>query len=363
MKKKQNGELNFLRFAFSIIILIFHWNLTFNYGIVKNGNIGVEFFFILNGFFMCRSAEKQSLDLPPYQIADTTWRFLMDKIKKFFPYYICVILVQLLVRDILIRDMSIRMAWEELYKSIPTFSLTFMVLNYKSVSLYVGNTWYLSSMLVVMMMLYPLLLKSYHNHSKITIPLICIFTLGYLYYTNNSIMVWESWAGICYYATLRAMSEIAFGICVYGIYTVIINKFGKYSGNITLRIFFTLIKCLCYYFVFRFVFSERGSSENLHVLLWIGIGIALSYSELGYSIPDSKLTRYFAKLALPIFIFHGFMRYAVRDIIGSGPVSGKMFWGLVFGSLILSILLMYLTDFINTYLKRLMKRLIKPSTP
>lgn len=353
MQKRQNGELNLLRFVFSVIILIFHWNLTFNYGVVKNGNIGVEFFFILNGFFMARSAEKKKLDSPA-RIADTTWRFLMDKVRRFFPYYLCVVLLQLIVRDILIRRTGAAGIGEALFRSLPTFSLSFMVLNYKSVSLYVGNTWYLSSMLVAMLMLYPLLLKSYDTHAKITFPLLSMFLLGYLFYTNGSVMVWESWAGWCYYATLRAVSEISFGVCVYGVSQAMVNKFEPCKNSLPLRICLTLVKVLCYFLVFRYAFSKDSvSADNLHVLLWAGLGIALSYSELGWTVPDSKLTRYLAKLALPIFIFHGFMRYAVRDVIGSGPVSAKKFWFLVVASLIASVALMVMTDFIHRGCKRL----------
>lgn len=359
MQKKQNGELNLLRFVFSIIILIFHWNLTFKYGVVTNGNIGVEFFFILNGFFMCRSAENRKL-APTDRIGSSTWTYLMGKIRKFFPYYLCVVLLQLIVRFIIIKHEDAAYVGQELFKSIPTFTLSFMVLNYKTASLYVGNTWYLSSMLVVMLMLYPLLLKSYDSHAKITIPLICLFLLGYLYQTNESIMVWESWAGLCYFATLRALADISFGACVYGICSAMTKKFAAASENIVVRIFFTLVKILCYFIVFRFAMGKGKAVDNLYILLWAGLGVALSYSELGFTIPDSALSRYLAKLALPIFIFHGFMRYAVRDVIGSGPVSAKVFWGLVVCSVIASVLLMYMTDFIQRGLKRMTADLAAP---
>ena len=267
---KRNGELNFLRFSFSIIILVFHWSLTFKYGVITNGNIGVEFFFILNGLFMCKKAEQESQIGKPIAIADTTWHFLVGKIQKFYPYYVCVILLQLLIRFVIIKGMSMTWVSKELFYSIPTFSLSFMVLNYKTASLYVGNTWYLSSMLVVMLMIYPLLLKSFDNHSKITIPLVCMFLLGYLYQTNGSIMVWESWSGCCYYATLRALADISFGICIYVVSGVLKKRFGRYHNSIIVRMFFTVFKILCYYLVFALLL-ERERQQIIYMFFcgWV----------------------------------------------------------------------------------------------
>ena len=60
---KRNYTLDFLKFVFAIIVMLFHSNsLTSDQGqmIFLNGRIGVEFFFLVSGCLMCESAARQT---------------------------------------------------------------------------------------------------------------------------------------------------------------------------------------------------------------------------------------------------------------------------------------------------------------
>lgn len=45
---KKNGEIELLRFVFAMIIVIFHFEFNYKFGIFTQGRIGVEFFFSCN---------------------------------------------------------------------------------------------------------------------------------------------------------------------------------------------------------------------------------------------------------------------------------------------------------------------------
>lgn len=58
--KKRNGEIDILRAAFAIIILIYHCHIIYlksaNYFI--RGYLGVEFFFLVSGYYLAKNAKK-----------------------------------------------------------------------------------------------------------------------------------------------------------------------------------------------------------------------------------------------------------------------------------------------------------------
>lgn len=364
MTTKRNGEIDLLRFLFSIIIVIYHFNTNFNLGFFTNGYIGVEYFFVVSGYLMAGHVVKgnyQSQDLS--YISDETWHYILKKVKSFYAYYISVILFQILVRFILVNHMDIAAVGYRILRSIPTFTLTFMGLDGAVGSLYVGNTWYLSAMLLAIFMLYPMLLKHYKFSVQILFPLISIFILGYFFATNKSISYWDDWSGIAYFGTIRALAEISLGSCLYQLSVVWTTKSRLFSSDKpAAKVLATIIKVFCYFVVMVFAYGtffgrplERAF--DLHALLFCSLGILLSFSNSGYNIPDCRITRYLGKVSLPIFIYHGFIRWTIWEFIGHG-ISTELFAFLIAASIIASVLLMYVTDYISVWLKKLSLKLL-----
>lgn len=354
MRKKHNGEIDFLRFIFSVVVVFYHFNNNYTLGFFANGDIAVEFFFVLSGCLMASHVKNMEAGLRTWaEIADNTWIFIIKKAKSFFHYYLCVVLLNFFVRYILIRHISVVSACKSILQSIPTLTLTFMGLNRNSMSLYVGNTWYLSAMLIAMFILYPLLLKSFAFSTKILFPLVSMFSLGYLYNTYGTITSWEKW-GVCYIGVLRAVAEIALGASLYNVFGILSDRFGQRDcrkRNLT-KILFTVIKIGCYAAVLTFAFGGiKGGKFTLHALFICSVGIGLSFANIGYTIPDSSFTRYLGRISLPIFIFHGFIRLTCRDITGTN-VSLIPAMLLVGMSIVLSIVLMYATDFCAGKIKK-----------
>ncbi len=365
MPSKRNGEIDFLRFVFAIILVFFHFNHNYKLNFFSNGYIGVEFFFVVSGYLMVRHVSKMNSacrDLS--SVADETWRYLLAKAGSFYSYYLSAILLQIVFRNILVRHEGIAKLIYDLLQSIPTFSLTFMSLNYSTgVSFYVGNTWYLSCMLIAIFLLYPLLLRSYKFSVKIIFPFLTIFILGYSVATNKTIAKWGEWSGLVYFGVLRAVAEMALGGVLFQLSETIATKKPKLlvSNQPSVKFACTLAKIFCYAVVLVFAYGilfgkSFKAGFNLHALLFCSLGILLSFSNVGYSIPDSRLTRYLGKISLPIFIYHGFIRLTLWDYIGHS-ISVKLFTFLIIMSIIASVLLMYLTDFFAVRLKRIAEKL------
>ena len=61
MNKKYNGALDFWKFVFCLVILVFHVGEVYGgkHGyLLEWGRYAVEMFFIVSGYFMCVSAAK-----------------------------------------------------------------------------------------------------------------------------------------------------------------------------------------------------------------------------------------------------------------------------------------------------------------
>ena len=359
--KKRIGELDVFRFVFIMVIVMRH----FDTGTFDFGNIGVEFFFTLSGLLMARHAEKwdKSTDREGRDLnlmAHETWSFLLGKIRAFYKYYIFAFVFRIIVRSIIINHMTVQAIVMRLLRSIPTLSLSFFAISETSTGNYINATWYLSAMLIAMLVLYPILLRNYRYGVKIVFPILTLFLLGYEYAANEEISANTAWAGFTYYGILRAASEIAFGGTLYYISTEITGNAAlmKRAERPVNRTLLTLGKVIGYGAILLYACRvglglKFERSYSLHALLFCGIGIMLSYSGLGWTIPDCRLTRYLGRISLPIFIFHKTLRAAWLEAIGTEKVTMEYNWIMVIVCVAACIVLMYVTDFLALSIQKL----------
>lgn len=360
MPKKRIGELDLLRFVFMMVVLLYHFETgTFPLG------IGTEFFFTLAGLLMARHAEKWNRSVEGggkdlSLVADETWSFLRGKFKGIYKYYLFAFAFNVIVRSIVVNHASAASVAMRLLKSLPTISLSFMAFTEKSTSYYIYATWFLSAMLIAMFVLYPILLRNYRFGVKVVFPILTLFLLGYEYATKERINLISDWMGFTYFGILRAGSEIALGGTLYYISTEITGneKFRKRAARPLNRTLLTLCKVICFgvplLFAHKTGFGLKFSHNfSLHALLFVALGILLSYSGLGWSIPDCKLTRYLGRISVPIYVFHKLLRMTWLEIMGVEAVSKGYNWIMVIVCMVLSIILMYIVDFISQGFQKL----------
>ena len=361
MRKKRIGELDLLRFVFMLVVVLYH----FETGDFPFGGIGVEFFFTLSGLLMARHAEKWSKASDGESknlalVADETWSFIKGKYRAFFKYYLCAFFINVIVRSIMINHVAAKTVAMRLLSSLPTLSLSFLAINGAKTSYYLQSTWFLSAMLIAMFVLYPILIRNYRYGVKIIFPILTLFLLGYEYTTNQTIITWNKWAGFTYFGILRAASEIAFGGVLYYVSTEITGNelLMQRAARPINRILLTLGKLFCYLVVLLYAHKtgfglKFDSKFSLHALFFIGIGVLLSFSGLGWSVPDCKLTQYLGKISVPIYIFHLLLKHIWLDISGLEKVPAEYTWPLIIACVIASIVLMYVTDFLALGIQKL----------
>lgn len=346
-KTSRNGEIDFLRFFFALMIMLYHWCDLFEFDFMKNGYIGVEFFFIVSGFLMAKHAKRDTAQAGT--VANRTWKYLLGKIEKFYPYYVSAVLLEFFLYEAIVRRCGARHLLDSIASSLPTLSLTFMGLNENNVFLYVPNSWYLSVLVLSVLVLYPLLLKSYDYVCKVLFPLIAVFVTGYIYGMHKTLSLWQYWTGFCYIGVLRGISEMALGASLFELSSAL-QKQKFFSENKPGKIFITVIKIACYAVPVAFACGIGDASSGLHAMLSCALGILLSFSNAGYSVPSSAAASLLGKLSLPVFIYHGLFRWTAKGLLGERPVSLPFFLAMLVACFALCIFMMLLTD---CFLKKL----------
>ncbi len=343
-----------------LVVVLYH----FETGAFPYGSIGVEFFFVLSGLLMARHAEKWSKmngerkDLS--LVADETWTFMKGKLRSFYRYYLCAFAVNVIIRSIIINHTVAKTVAMRMLSSLPTITLTFFAINGAKTSYYIQSSWFLPAMLMAMFVLYPILLRNYRFGVKNIFPIITLALLGIEYTINHTISTWNKWTGLTYFGILRAASEIAFGGTLYYISTEITGnyEFMKRAERPLNRTLLTLCKVFCYGVALLYAHKigfglEFDGSFSLHALFFIGIAILLSFSGLGWSIPDSAFTQYLGKISVPIYVFHVLLKHIWLDAMGVEKIAAKYVWLLVITCMTVSVVLMYITDFIAEGIRKL----------
>lgn len=174
-KQEQNYLIEFLRFIFSVAILLYHsWLFIGIYGegLAKRGYLGVDFYFIVTGYLMLNSLNKNKTKNKSKSILSESLEFVWLKLKRIIPALIVTFGIGLLFvfeGNILdYHNLTSNNVMGELFQlSILGYPLPIN-----------SSWWYLSAMFIVLLLLYPLAKKYKKDYTKFIAPVILLTTLG-----------------------------------------------------------------------------------------------------------------------------------------------------------------------------------------
>lgn len=111
----KNGTIELLRFFFCMAVLMYHLSRDYHvnqaefgsfFSFFGNGRSGVEFFFVLSGYFMARNVYKSRNDSDPVGIS--TVNFLYRKFIRVFPEYIIAVALVIVYILIFMRNPAVK---------------------------------------------------------------------------------------------------------------------------------------------------------------------------------------------------------------------------------------------------------------
>lgn len=231
MTAKRNATVEMLRFIFAIVIVIFHFgqkNYINNW--CSNGYLGVEFFFLLSGWFLAKNAQGQDSS----DIGGETFAFVTKKIATFaVPYYACWIGAYLITNIML--HSSLKEFNFNFLRSIP--EALFLRSTGMQMVCYISQTWYISAMLLTIILCYPLICKLKNLYMYWIAPLITFFILGLLSLKCGTLGDVDALIGIFTKGFLRGLAVMNLGVFMYGV--------GKNIHNISLtKVGTKIISCV-----------------------------------------------------------------------------------------------------------------------
>lgn len=304
---KKNGKIELLRFLFSIGVLCVHIQKYLPGEVsVKNGvrlsffpygAIGVEFFFILSGFLMAATLFHSGERRNDGALGENTIGFVVNKFMSLLPMRLIVFVLMFL--SVLVCE-----AWDgttiikKLLFNIPGL---FLVQMSGIGEMYVNHVeWYLSVMLIGMLVIYPFLRKYFDVFSKIVAPLVVIFGLGYMYQSYGRLTGVVAWDGVCYRSMLRGIVELCFGIVAF----TVCEKIKDIKLNAVQKTAVTCFELLCWGVVFTMMMLTMPRNYEFYMLFFIAVGVICTFSNLSFggSLFQNKVCFYLGKLSLPIYL-------------------------------------------------------------
>lgn len=212
--KECNYIVELLRFLFCTMIVVHHSYRMYgdNKIYAPTGYMGVEFFFVVTGYYMMR---KIDCDKSEKNIGVATKQYILPKYKKMM-----IVLFYSILASICIQYISgCNMDWKNnLIGSIPELLMLQMV----GIGYYfpTGAAWYLSAMFLALIILYPLALRYKSSYVYIIAPCISIILMGYILRSMGNIGnapgqdlgflkvgVWRAFADIAMGNILWSVSE------------------------------------------------------------------------------------------------------------------------------------------------------------
>lgn len=264
----------------------------------KSGAFGVEFFFIVSGYLMMAGIDKlHSSD--SMKLGQETLLYIKRKVSQIYPEIVISWIFSIVIY-VIAGNLNIRETLNLLICSLGDLLLVKSTgLNLGSVN---GVVWYISSMLLVMIVMYPLIRKYRDVMLHIVLPVTALLSFGWLCNEAGTLRKPDQWLGWFCRGTPRAYAEIAIGVLCYPLSQklaqISLTTFGKFLCS--------CVESGIYLCVILFThFGTSSAKDYFYVLIMaVAIVITFSHQSLGASLFDHAFFYRLGKLSLPIYLSH-----------------------------------------------------------
>ena len=317
----RNSVLEFFRFFFSITIVAFHAQKSINH-VGINGNIGVSYFFIISGAFLAKNvldsdnAEDKSIGL-------LTFDYLIKRISAIaLPYYLLWIAKYCL--NGIVKSWTLWTWVLKALKDIPT--LTFLTATGLPYMQIMGGVWYISAMLMSIIVVYPLLLKFREEYVYIIAPICATVLLGFLSSNSDQLGSVLTMYGPFTKGFLWGLMGFNLGIFCYGISKYISrNRLVKTHRLLLDVIEIGAIAFLAYFAITSTRYPIDGYVASLLVSFVVLIELSCKTFFSMILEPFGNINIYLGRVSLYIYLSQSFFRQISNLIFGEPASVRKSF--------------------------------------
>lgn len=303
----KNGKIELLRFIFCLAVLIFHCEKYvmgepslkegIHISLFCHGSMGVEFFFIVSGLLMAKSACKRQFAAENRSLATESLNFMKRKVAAVFSMH-AIAFVFVFAAYVTSQHFGWTKIILKAVESIPSFFLIQM----SGINLCSPNhvTWYISCMLIAMALLYPLCVKYYEMFTRYIAPFLAIMILGYCVATTGRLTGVSVWMGIGYKSLLRAIGEIALGAWGYELVKLLEKCITRICESILIGI------CELFVFIGVMVYMIGTFPAEMEIIetiaIFVLVVLAFSGKGIGSNLFNNRFCYVLGKLSLPLYL-------------------------------------------------------------
>lgn len=284
---EKNNTISLWRIFFAYVIMIYHFLNSYSIG--SSLYIATDFFFLVSGFLLAMEA-----DTVRFRTAADMLRY---KIKKYYPHYLFSLLISLSVFKILQKGPQVT-AGQFLAE------LTFIQMIGLNLTQMVNvPTWYISVILISGYVIYFMLINYRRLYIELLTPawIVIIFTWFFRNYGNLRLSSLGPDITVGIYWNL----PLIFGSAMLGLgvllYYLPIKRICGGGINICLEVVLMLsVPILA--MIYRYTWYDYI------MVLFLSIGIKLSFHNGCFALYDNKSIRYVSRLSYPLYLNHNMFR-------------------------------------------------------
>lgn len=307
----RNGKIDLLKFVFALFIMMLHykWNpVILSIGnhsleLATSGFYAVIFFFIVSGALFSITSNKKydswKNNISASSIANDSRAFVVRKYVKFIKWYL-VAFVLYILNDIVFSG-SIKRVAENLFYSVPSVLLLghtgFDNKTIYPAGYYVGASWYISALMLMFIVFFPIMRTSYDMMTKVIAPALFVICL----YINVSVLntrVVDS--------RLYPVIPFLLGIIIGSVVSEV--DFSKIAENTILKTILCVVELSCYGSVVLYMcirYKKEMPMSEYPMMFILALGIIITLSKVNYSaFFDKKIFAKLGQLSMILYMLH-----------------------------------------------------------
>jgi peptidoglycan/LPS O-acetylase OafA/YrhL len=301
---RYNGALDWWKFVFCIIIVIFHAGIYYGGDkyLFSQGRFGVEFFFVVSGYLMCVSSDKNEKINDGISLGKETFSFVLHKLKRILPAYLLCFILRFCVwlNYEGLEYMRTESVEDFIYKCIYMLPCL-MLLNMSGVKCMVLMyiSWYISAMLIAMLVIYPLNRKYKDSYRMIVAPLSVLLLSGYMYNVGDSTAI-AKYEIIMTTGLIRAFIGLNIGCLAFEFSNYLrkcnLSEFKRWIlGAVELILYMTIIAMLHY--------GGESGVYIINILLLGAVTITTSQCSPVAGVFNNSICKFLGEASLYIYLF------------------------------------------------------------
>ena len=358
MSKQRNNIIELGRFVYSLLVVGYHIQLSYDeedksVDPFECGALAVEYYFFLSGYFLARSLEKLSLD-NKMSFIKKYYTFMKNKIKALLTVHFIAIIAILIIIACCDKKNFVN-------KLLPGITSIFLV---QMAVVYHGNfekalivpEWYLSSMIICMLIMVPIFLAFRKLMKGVFVVLIllgvlAIFAVIFILITNMKLkpnMIFD----------MRAWGEM--NLSMFSYYLSLYIEKQAYSNGINILLKIVEIVAYCTPVILGII-PISANNEPICMSITgacVFVAIFITFSKKGNIIKSEKanyIFGYLGSISLPIYIFHPVIIDLIDYVWIPCPKYAK-YLIVFFSALALALLYRIIADFLNKKIEERKKR-------